>query len=666
MHTLRRCSLGVLLLAPGALTLFLAFESGGFFPGTVAVVCAWVAVLLALRFAAAGRPVEGAGPALAVAAVGLGSFAAWTLASAGWSDAPGRALVEYDRVLLYGMTLVLFGTVGYSVRRLSLAVYGVAAAIVAVCVTSLASVLLPEVAEVVVPFHPERMSHPLTYWNALGIFAGVGVILCGHLATSERHPAVVRVLGAASLPILAPVLYSTFSRGAMWATIAALVVYCLLGRPRGLIAGGIAMLPPTLVAVVSINPIDRLTDDPLAPSSIALGEELAWTVVACVAAAAVVRAALIPLDRSLTKLHLPFRVPRVAVAGLVLLAALGVGGTSVAVGLPDLASDKYDEFSANENPGAAGGSRLLSSSANGRKEHWDVALAVYREHKSKGTGAGTYEIGWRDRRTTSLDVVDGHSLYLEVLSELGWPGLAMLLIALLTILGTFAWRARGPDRALHAALFAAGLAWAIHAGIDWDWEMPAVTLWIFALGGLALARSAGRPRGRLTRFTPVVRVAGIAGVAVLAIVPVQLAIAHGELLDAHEAYLREDCATVLKHAAEARESGEDLIEPYQYEAACVLREDPRRAERAMRAALELDPNNWELHHGLAVAQAAGGRDPRPAMKRVVALNPRSPRIETALPLLKARGPKAWRRVARRLRIILPATTETAAVTSFSG
>ena len=63
----------------------------------------------------------------------------------------------------------------------------------------------------------------------------------------------------------------------------------------------------------------------------------------------------------------------------------------------------------------------------------------------------------------------------------------------------FAARLGGPDRTLYAALFAAGLAWALHAGVDWDWQMPAVTLWVFALGGAALAAPARAPR---IRFSP--------------------------------------------------------------------------------------------------------------------------------------------------------------------
>ncbi len=73
-------------------------------------------------------------------------------------------------------------------------------------------------------------------------------------------------------------------------------------------------------------------------------------------------------------------------------------------------------------------------------------------------------------------------------------GALLLVAALLTILWGFAARARGDDRPLYAALLAAGLAWACHAGVDWDWEMPAVTLPAVVLAGVAL--------GAAPRFRP--------------------------------------------------------------------------------------------------------------------------------------------------------------------
>jgi len=52
-------------------------------------------------------------------------------------------------------------------------------------------------------FEPSRISFPLTYWNALGLLAGIGLILCFSLTSDERESAVLRVLAGAAIPILA-------------------------------------------------------------------------------------------------------------------------------------------------------------------------------------------------------------------------------------------------------------------------------------------------------------------------------------------------------------------------------------------------------------------------------------------------------------------------------
>ena len=67
------------------------------------------------------------------------------------------------------------------------------------------------------------------------------------------------MLGAAAIPLLTATLYYTFSRGATWATLVGIGVYVVLARPRGLLAGALATVPPTVVALMTVNPADVLT-----------------------------------------------------------------------------------------------------------------------------------------------------------------------------------------------------------------------------------------------------------------------------------------------------------------------------------------------------------------------------------------------------------------------
>ena len=64
------------------------------------------------------------------------------------------------------------------------------------------------------PVAAYRLEEPLTYWNALGVFAAMGALLAlGFAARSQS--VVARALPAATLPILFSTLYFTFSRGAL-------------------------------------------------------------------------------------------------------------------------------------------------------------------------------------------------------------------------------------------------------------------------------------------------------------------------------------------------------------------------------------------------------------------------------------------------------------------
>ncbi len=129
--------MALIAVIPAALTVFFAFNDGGYFPGAIGIVTVELSLLIVLRIALARIPWEGFGIPLIVATVALGFLAAWTLASQGWSHAPIRAITEYDRALLYLLTLIFFGSIGFSVQRMRWMVYALAVGIVAVGLRSL-------------------------------------------------------------------------------------------------------------------------------------------------------------------------------------------------------------------------------------------------------------------------------------------------------------------------------------------------------------------------------------------------------------------------------------------------------------------------------------------------------------------------------------------------
>ncbi|HEU5206612.1 MAG TPA: O-antigen ligase family protein [Gaiellaceae bacterium] len=133
-----------------------------------------------------------------------------------------------------------------------------------------------------------------------------------------------------------------------------------------------------------------------------------------------------------------------------------------------------------------------SVSMGDRPAYWKAAAAEASAHPFVGSGAGSFDDFWLDHRTIGAFVQDAHSLYLETAAELGLVGLALLGCTLLVPLSTAITRRRQPLVPVAAAAY---LTFLVHAGLDWDWEMPATTL-----AGLACAAALiGNARKPLTR-----------------------------------------------------------------------------------------------------------------------------------------------------------------------
>jgi hypothetical protein len=74
----------------------------------------------------------------------------------------------------------------------------------------------------------------------------------------------------------------------------------------------------------------------------------------------------------------------------------------------------------------------------------------------------------------------------ETLAELGIVGFAFLLVFLGGVAAASARASRiAPARAAGPA--GALVVWATHSAVDWDWEMPALTLVAIVLAGMLVA-----------------------------------------------------------------------------------------------------------------------------------------------------------------------------------
>jgi O-antigen ligase len=602
-----------------------------------------------IRIAVAERPLAGFSKSLLVVAVALSLFAGWVLLSGIWSDAPARAASEFNRVLLYLFAVLLFGSALRKPGALRRSVRVLAASIGVVAVAALATRLFPDEFSSSLGLAPDRLSFPLTYWNAVGVLMAIGIVFCLHLTADERESRIVRILGAAALPVMGTALLLTFSRGSIVVVIGGVVAYALLARPRGLPSALLAAGPTTAIAMKSAYAAELLASntESQGAAAAAQGHDVALTLALCCIAAIVLRALLLPLDSGLARLRLP-RAPRLGIVlGTAICAVLATVAIGVAAGLPDEIGRQYDrafdqgEVAPNDTRARLNDTRL------GREDHWEVALDVFRDKPLRGEGAGTYELAWTRDRPNNGDVTEAHSLYLEVLAELGVVGGVLLAVALLTILAGFLMGAHGPNRALYAALTAAALVWMVHAGIDWDWEMPAVTLWLFAMGGAALA--CRRPTG-IAGLRPHIAVRAAVGVLCLVAVFAAARMVTGDraVTESVSAFHRGDCAAALPETRVAIDFAGARPEPYEVRGWCAIQgRRPARAVRAMRSAVERDPHNWRLRYGLGIARASAGIDPRPQLRAAYELNPRGREPSTALASFRSDDPRVWRRRAHR-------------------
>jgi O-antigen ligase len=148
------------------------------------------------------------------------------------------------------------------------------------------------------------------------------------------------------------------------------------------------------------------------------------------------------------------------------LAAAGAAGFALVVALAVPAGSLADEAAAR------GGDRAW---------YWHVAWEEAAAAPVVGRGAGSFELAWLERQPVPVSVRDAHSLYLETLAELGLVGLCLLLLALAPpLVAAF--------RGASAAAAGGYVAFLFHAGVDWDWELPALTLAGLLCGAATLQR----------------------------------------------------------------------------------------------------------------------------------------------------------------------------------
>jgi hypothetical protein len=541
---------------------------------------------------------------------------------------------------------VLTGVLGRSAIRARVLLWGMTLVGVAISTAAAATWLLPDVFGLAGGVGRDRLAWPTSYWNATGLIAALALVWTSSLSFSATQPSRIRVLAAIAAPVPAATLIFTVSRGALAVAALGLVLAAVTIRSSATPAG-IAVLVPAIVLSVAIAlGVTGLNVADPSTSALGAGHRSALLLVTVALAAGAARTVLLRLDIRLAGARPPWtrRQLRMALS----VAAATLAAAFVILGGPHAVRVAVHRFVAPERQSVGGrlaaSRRLVRLGNNGRVAEWRVAWDDgFLRHPIIGIGAGTYATLWTRDGTTVRRVLNAHSLYLEELAELGIVGGGLLVAVVVAILVALGRRARGPEREAWAALLAGAVMWAIHAGVDWDWQMPAVTAWFFAAGGLALAAPADRRHREVSRR---IRWAIALGCLLLTVTPAVVWRSQIKLTQAVSAFERGDCTAAENDALASNAALRSRPDPFEIISYCEA--GARRfplALSAIRAAEQRDPNNWELRYSDALISAVAGQDPRPPARAALALYPRSPLTRAAARAFSRRGPAAWRRFA---------------------
>jgi O-Antigen ligase len=558
----------------------------------------------------------------------LAAFTLVTLASAGWADSAERVVLEVDRVALY---LGVFLLVALASRRETLAEWtdGLAIGISATAILAFISRCFPAL-DLASPIHgflpgsEDRLSYPLDYWNGVAIFSALAVPLLLRVP-SDAPTSLAAAAALLPFPALGATIYLTSSRGGVATAAIATIAFVVLSRRWAALVAATAGWLGALASVAIVASQHDLVNEPFSSAAEEQGLVAAVLIVTVTAA---LGAAWLGASR-----FVPWRpVPRWAGWAVALLLALIATGAAIAAN----PAERFESFKRPPSRTARSGDdfiqgHLLSASGSGRWQFWEAAIDQFQDAPIEGHGAGSFEAWWAAHGDLATFIRDAHSLYLEILGELGVIGF-LALFSFVVAAAVVASRALLPKESARGAFVAAsssGLAYFAAAGIDWMWELTAVSavgIACVALACSATSEGVRRP-ARATRQTVAARVAFLLVAWILVCAQAVPLLSNAKIRDSQGAARRGDGDDALSNATAARNIMPWASSPYLQLALIEEQAGTLTAARAnILDAIKHDPADWRLR--IVAARIETRRGAIVAAQRQLAearrLNPRSP------------------------------------------
>lgn len=455
---------------------WMASSNGGYF------TTAWapVALILGVLFFAASffGLLGGARSRWSTAAIALfAAYVVWTLLSLLWSPNKGAAWEGAGLAILYLLVFwvtVIFVGLGAS-RRWIFAASVIGPAVVAAL--TLAK-LVPHLGKL---FEKGRLMGTVGYYNGEAAFLLIPFWAAIYLAGSRSVNPILRGAALAGSVLCLSVAVLSQSRGAMIAMAISIPVFFIFSGQR--LRGFIALIPVVAAMFITFPELNAVYVAFLKDGNPASTLGGIIPAVWLSAAGAGLYGLLWGLvDRTLAP---PVSVVR-AVGGLVLaggIVALGLGALAFheRVGNPvSWSEQKWEAFKFNDTAGQEQ-SRYLSASGHGRYTLWKVARKDFVSHPLLGVGTQNYEATYyRLRDRTAGNVLQPHSLPLEVLAEQGIVGGLLFFGFLSVCLAGGLWKRFGKldpeEKAQLGVALAAVSYWFIHSSDEWFWQLPAITM----------------------------------------------------------------------------------------------------------------------------------------------------------------------------------------------
>jgi hypothetical protein len=571
----------------------------------------------------------------------LAAFTAWTFASIWWSQNAETAFSEFNRLTLY-LGIFLLATLAASRANVGRWADGLTLGIVGIGIVSLLSRLFPYLFSLqdVPAFLPDvatRLGFPIGYWNGLAIYVALAYPMCVHAATMSRRWW-TRALALAPMPALSAVLYFASSRGGVACALLGMFVLFAAGQRRWATLGAIAVgTLGSILAIAILLPRHVLTDGPIRSNEAVSQGHVAFLLILAACAAT---AALFALGERMLGQYRPSRK-----AGRMLLAVgVLVAFAAILLSHPVRRFEDFKSLPAlTTQDSTFVRAHLLSGSGSGRWQFWTAAVQEWKSAPIVGRGAGSYEAWWAKHASFSYFIRNAHSLYLEVLGELGVVGFLLLGGAFVyggaVAVGRVR-QARPDERQTVAAFSAVFVAFLFGAGIEWIWQLTAVSAIGLTCLGLLVgsATVVSTPRAVGGRSQRRARGRGF-GPAVAALVTGWLLICAQavpwltdlQLQASAAAVQRDDGIGALRHATDAKNLEPWASSPY-LQLALVEEQLGHLAEarRWLGDAIDRSPSDWRLW--LVSARIEAKADDLPAarrsLRRAKALNPRSPLFAT--------------------------------------